>query len=132
MNKEDIDAFYANVEDLDRQKYVIFEYYFESVIEPKEAAARLCQEQSTAQWKRIGVEEDLRDRFGAKVIELVVKDEIDTSPYSVFAENCKKSYACSVKIAQQQENFGPKIPNLLTAACGECAFHSPGILQRSS
>jgi ribulose-bisphosphate carboxylase large chain len=37
------------------------------------------------------------------------------------------SYVCRVKIAHPHANFGPKLPNLLTAACGEGAFFSPGI-----
>ena len=32
-----------------------------------------------------------------------------------------------VRIAHPHINFGPKIPNLLTAACGEGAFFTPGI-----
>ena len=32
-----------------------------------------------------------------------------------------------MKIAHPHGNFGPKLPNLLTAACGEGAFFSPGI-----
>jgi ribulose-bisphosphate carboxylase large chain len=54
--------------DLAMEKYLILEYYFESTVDPEEAAAHLCQQHSTAQWKRVGVDEDLRDRFGAKVI----------------------------------------------------------------
>jgi ribulose-bisphosphate carboxylase large chain len=35
---------------------------------PATAAAHLCSEQSTAQWKRVDVDEDYRPRFGAKVV----------------------------------------------------------------
>ena len=34
---------------------------------------------------------------------------------------------CLVKIAHPHANFGPRIPNMLTAACGEGAFYCPGI-----
>ncbi|MBT8362758.1 MAG: ribulose 1,5-bisphosphate carboxylase, partial [Deltaproteobacteria bacterium] len=36
-------------------------------------------------------------------------------------------HSCRVKIAHPHANFGPKIPNMLTAACGEGAFYCPGI-----
>ncbi len=127
MKIDDVRAYYTNEADIDLEKYVIFDYYLESVIDPEEAAARLCQEQSTAQWKRVGVDEDLRGVFGAKVIGLDVKGQVDTFSFSTFAEEFPKSKACMVRIAHPHENFGPKIPNLLTAACGEGAFHSPGV-----
>ena len=61
-------GFFADRASLEMEDYVLLDYCFESVIDPEEAAAHLCQEQSTAQWQRVGVDEDLRDRFGAKVI----------------------------------------------------------------
>ena len=76
MNEADKQGFFASESTLDMEKYLIFDYYFESTIDPEEAAAHLCQEQSTAQWKRVGVDEDLRDQFGAKVIELKVEGEL--------------------------------------------------------
>ncbi len=127
MRKDELNAFYADKRELKHEKYVIFQYYFESVIDPEDAAALLCREQSTAQWKRIDVEEDFRERFGAKVVDLEVTGKVDTFPFSTLASKYRKSQACSVKIAHPLENFGPRIPNLLTAAGGEGAFHSPGI-----
>jgi ribulose-bisphosphate carboxylase large chain len=127
MIKGDLQGFFADQGDLDSEKYVVFHYYFESIGDPEETAAHLCQEQSTAQWRRVGVDEDLRERFGAKVIGLEVIDEVETSPFSVLALKYPRSRACHVRIAHPHENFGPKIPNLLTAAGGEGAFHSPGI-----
>ena len=44
--------FFSKWEDLDQEKYLILDYYFESTIDPYEAAAHLCQEQSTAQWTK--------------------------------------------------------------------------------
>ena len=75
MKKTDVDAFYADQGSLDRQKYIILKYYLETLIEPREAAAHLCQEMSTAQWSRVGVDEDFRPEFGAKVVELTVLDD---------------------------------------------------------
>jgi ribulose-bisphosphate carboxylase large chain len=107
--------------------YVVFDYLFESFVDPEEAAAHLCQEQSTAQWKRPGVDEDLRGQFGAKVIDLAVEAVLEKPTMALPATPDQKSYACRVKIAHPHGNFGPKLPNLLTAACGGGAFYSPGI-----
>ena len=126
MNKTDKQGFFADRTSMDMEKYLIFDYYFESVIDPEEAAAHLCQEQSSAQWKRVGVDEDLRERFGAKVINLVVERELDKPSYSLPADAGRRAYGCKVKIAHPHGNFGPKLPNMLTAACGEGAFYSRG------
>lgn len=127
MDRENKKGFFAKKDDLDLEKYLILDYFFESTIDPEDAAAHLCMEQSTAQWKRVDVDEDLRDKYGAKVIELIVERELDQPTYTLLAPAKKKSYACRVKIAHPHGNFGPRIPNLLTAVCGEGAFFSPGI-----
>jgi ribulose-bisphosphate carboxylase large chain len=127
VTQQDKEGFFADQTSLDMEQYVILDYYFESVIDPEEAAAHLCQEQSTAQWKRVGVDEDLRDRFGAKVIDLNVEIVLDRPSYPLPDAENDKAYSCRVKIAHPHRNFGPKLPNLLTAACGEGAFYSPGI-----
>jgi ribulose-bisphosphate carboxylase large chain len=127
MSESDKQGFFADPADLAMEKYLIFEYYFESTIDPTEAAAHLCQEQSTAQWKRVGVDEDLRDRFGAKVIELKVEKELASPSYCLPQNSGKRAHACRVRIAHPHGNFGPKLPNILTAAAGEGAFFSPGI-----
>ena len=49
-------GFFADQAQLNMEDYVVFDYIFESFIDPEEAAAHLCQEQSTAQWKRPGVD----------------------------------------------------------------------------
>lgn len=120
-------AFFADRTSLDMEKYILLDYYFESTASPEDAAAHLCQEQSTAQWKRVGVDEDLRDNYGAKVVELVVERVLEEPTYPMLAADDGKSYGCRVKIAHPHANFGPKLPNLLTAVCGEGVFYSPGI-----
>lgn len=127
MDSEAKKGFFAKRKDLDLEKYLILDYFFESTMEPEDAAAHLCMEQSTAQWKRVGVDEDLRDKFGAKVIELEVERELDGPSYPILAKDGGKSFACRLKIAHPHGNFGPRLPNLLTAVCGEGAFFSPGI-----
>lgn len=120
-------AFFAESSELNMEDHLIFEYGFDCFVDPEEAAAHLCQEQSTAQWKRVGVDEDLRPRFAAKVIELNVIDKQDVSSHPEMGDEKGPVYSCKVKIAHPHANFGPKIPNILTAACGEGAFYCPGI-----
>ena len=127
MKKEDKEGFFANPSDLNMVDYLIFEYAFESFVDPEEAAAHLCQEQSTAQWKRVDVDEDLRPQFGAKVIDLKVQETLEKSSHPEMGEGEGPAHVCRVKIAHPHANFGPKIPNMLTAACGEGAFYCPGI-----
>jgi len=131
MKKADVDAFYADRGSLDRQKYIILKYYLETLIEPREAAAHLCQEMSTAQWSRVGVDEDFRPEFGAKVVELTVLDDQarPSSPYlvSTMGSAAERVARVNVTIGYPYHNFGTKIPNLLTAVCGEGVFHAPNI-----
>ena len=128
MDKE---GFFAKPSELSMQDYLLLEYVFECFVDPEEAAAHLCQEQSTAQWKRVDVDEDLRSRFGAKVISLKIEKCLErlSHPEMGFEMGNREgpAYACRVKIAHPHGNFGPKIPNILTAACGEGAFYCPGI-----
>ena len=127
MSNSDKQGFFADQDNLAMDKYLVFEYYFETTVDPEEAAAHLCQEQSTAQWKRVDVDEDLRDRFGAKVIGLKIEKELESPSYCLPHDIGKRTRACHVRIAHPQGNFGPKLPNILTAAGGEGAFFSPGI-----
>ena len=120
-------SFYAD-KDINLDDYIVETYFFESTIDPKTAAEHLCQEQSTAQWKRVGFDEDFRQKHGAKILDLKI---IERNPYdSTIARSHDSTRAlawCEVKIAHPHYNFGPKIPNILTAASGEGAFFSPGI-----
>lgn len=120
-------AFFADAGTLDMSEYVVLDYFFESSVEPGQAAAHLCQEQSTAQWKRVGVDEDMRPLHAAKVIDLLVERTplIPCIPFQI--ESWNKLWACRVKIAYPIRNIGAALPNLITAACGEGAFFSPGI-----
>ena len=53
-------GFYAEEELLDRDSYLFFTYTVETAGNPREVAAELAREQSTAQWQRPGSDEDLR------------------------------------------------------------------------
>ncbi len=120
--------FYAESYTFDLDDYIILDYYFETDENPFEVAAHLCQEQSTAQWKRVNVDEDFRGSFASKVITV----EQNNQP-ELFAdeenpdEGEKSKKGWRVKIAYPHKNFGARIPNLITAFCGEGAFHSHGI-----
>lgn len=125
---DELNKFFVNDNDFKPEDYVILDYFFESTIEPHTAAVHLCQEMSTAQWKRVGVDEDFRPRFGAKLVELIVEREMKRSAYPILSGGKEiHSYACQAKIAYPIGNIGAKLPNLLTVAAGEGAFFSPGI-----
>ena len=127
MLSEDMKGFFSSGHELKMDDYIALTYRFESVNDPEEAAAHLCQEQSTAQWRRPGTDEDFRGRHGAKVLDLQVTGEVPTAAFSVLKEKHPLSSVCTVTIAHPFVNFGPRIPNLLSAVCGEGAFFSPGI-----
>jgi ribulose-bisphosphate carboxylase large chain len=120
-------AFFADASILESGEYVLLDYFFESTVEPTEAAAHLCQEQSTAQWRRVGVEEDLRPLYAAKVVDLMVERRPEKPCIPFQVDSWDKLWACRVKIAYPIRNIGASIPNLLTAACGEGAFFSPRV-----
>ncbi len=107
--------------------YIVETYFFETTIDPRSAAESLCQEQSTAQWKRIGFEEDFRPKHGAKIIDLKVLQSSAEIAGRGIDPRQKGLAWCEVKIAHPHINFGPRIPNILTAAAGEGAFFSHGI-----
>lgn len=117
--------FFAD-KNINLEDYIIETYFFETCIDPKNAAVSLCQEQSTAQWKRVGVDEDFRPKHGAKVLDLKVVDKESLAGHGIGRED-KSKHWCEVKIAHPHINFGAKIPNLLTASAGEGAFYSHGI-----
>ena len=58
MTRDDIDAFFAHRAALDAEAYVELDFTFECVGDPRAAAAHLASEQSTAQWKRVGIDEE--------------------------------------------------------------------------
>jgi ribulose-bisphosphate carboxylase large chain len=131
MQKADIDAFHIKRETLDPQKYLVLTYYLETLVEPREGSAHLCQEMSTAQWSRVDVEEDFRPEFGAKVVDLdVINDHaIPSSPFlaDLMGKPYENVYSFIATIYYPFGNFGTKIPNLLTAVCGEGVFHAPDV-----
>jgi ribulose-bisphosphate carboxylase large chain len=122
MDRKERQGFFADEASLDLEDHLIETYWFETPSEPEAAAASLCREQSTAQWQRVGSDEDLRHEFAAKVISLEVLEVADRPSFDSPFNKGERFSRCRVRIAHPHRNFGPKIPNLITAACGEGAF----------
>jgi ribulose-bisphosphate carboxylase large chain len=131
MKLSDQKAFQAELSTLDTEKYLLLDYYFETIGDPLETAAHLCQEMSTAQWHRIGIDEDFRPEFGARIVDLANIHELEqpSSPHLAHLLGWQQGSvkACNVSIAYPYHNFGTRIPNLLTVIFGEGVFHAPFI-----
>ncbi len=127
MKSEDLTGFFASRASLDAESYIELDYVFECVGDPREAAASICREQSTAQWKRVGVDEDFRTRHGAKVLQLDA--EVRASGFSIEVPNAPQGqvHTCRVTIAHPHGNFGARLPNLMSAVMGEGVFFVPGV-----
>jgi ribulose-bisphosphate carboxylase large chain len=131
LKLSDQKAFFAENYSLNMDDYLQLDYIFETVADPHLAAAQLCQEMSTIQWHRLGVDEDFRPRFGAKVLSLTTeKIPHSSSSYlqAMLKHDASDIHRCQVTIAYPYHNFGTRIPNLLTIAAGEGAFHAPDII----
>lgn len=127
MTSDDIPGFFASRADLDADAYLELDFTFECVGDPRLAAAHLCSEQSTAQWRRVGIAEDFRPRFGAKVLELDATPLPEGFSHPLFDAPSGAVHRCRATIAHPHGNFGARLPNLLTAVCGEGVFFAPGI-----
>jgi len=127
MQTADVDGFFADLAQLVTEDYLLLEYYFECVGDPEVAAAHLCSEQSTAQWKRVDVDEDYRPRHAAKVVDLKVAARLDTPSYVLDPSIEGSVHACRARVAHPHRNFGPRLPNLISAVLGEGAYFAPGI-----
>lgn len=127
MDREDINGFLASLEDLNANEHVFLDYTFETFLDPIVAAAELCQETSTAQWKRPGVDEDLRPVYAAKLVDFVVLESSGISTFYERGGGASEYIRVKVKIAHPLVNFGTSLAGFLTAAMGEGAFFSHGI-----
>ncbi len=125
MKLRDRDGFFAHREALDLEQYLQVDYYLECIGDPQTIAAQFCSEQSTAQWQRVGVEEDFRPQFGAKILDLEIISTANCFSYPVNCPVTGPVHQCQIRVAHPHGNFGPRIPNLLTAIAGEGPFFSP-------
>lgn len=99
---------------------VIATYYLETPIDLYEAVNSLAAGQSTGTWKRARDETDLiRERHGAKVIGIYTIPGEFRQNLPSSSDLGMKTRACVLRLAFPHINFGPKIPNLLTAVAGE-------------
>ena len=92
MDEIDKKGFFAERTKLNLEEYVILDYYFESTIDPEEAAAHLCQEQSTVQWKRVGV-------YDRPIFFGVIKPNIGLNPES-FAELAHQGWLTHFRVKE--------------------------------
>ncbi|MCG6941820.1 MAG: ribulose 1,5-bisphosphate carboxylase [Thiohalocapsa sp.] len=127
MQDADIAGFYADLSQLDADAHLLLDYRIECTGDPRAAAAHLASEQSTAQWRRVGVDEDYRPRFAAKVVDLEVETTLSGTSCPLDPAVDGPVSVCRVRIAHPHANFGPRIPNLLSAVLGEGAYFAPGI-----
>jgi len=127
MRMEDVEGFFARREALDMERYVELDFTFECAGDPRRAAAALCSEQSTTQWHRVDVDEDYRPRFAAKVLQLEATPQPSGFSYPVPHAPAGPVHACRATIAHPHDNFGPRLPNLMTSVMGEGMFFAPGV-----
>lgn len=127
MRPDEVDGFFARHGALDPADYLELDYTFECVGDPRIAAAHFCSEQSTAQWRRPGVEEDYRPQFAAKVLSLEATPRPGGFSCELPAAPRGPVHACRVTIAHPHGNFGARLPNLLSAIAGEGTYFAPGI-----
>lgn len=114
ISTADIPGFFADADQLAWDDYLRVTYHCIPTIDPRLAAAALCAEQSTAMWQCVGSDEDLRPRFGAKVVAL---EPLPAAGAGVWR----------VVLAHPHRNFGPRLGNLLVALAGEGVFHAHGL-----
>lgn len=127
MNARDMQGLMADEASIDREAHIVFTYAFETQLDPREAAAHLCRETSTAQWARPGVDEDFRPRHAAKLLDVQAVEETDVSAFGERAERGRPFVRAVARIAHPHRNFGANLPGLLTVAVGEGAFFCGGI-----
>lgn len=126
LSEQDIASFFDPTL-IENQNYLICDYFFETTAEPKISAASICQEMSTAQWKRPNVAEDLRKDFAAKVVHLEVLKHSDKPLYAFPWSQQSQTVQCKMTIAYPHIHFADSIPNMLSALAGEGAFYAPKI-----
>lgn len=126
MHADDIPHFFAARETLNLDAHIELDFTFECAGDPRLAAAHLCSEQSTAQWRRVGVEEDFRPRFAAKVVAFE-STRIEGFSHALPEMPQGPVYRVRVTIAHPHANFGPRLPNLISAVMGEGVFFVPGV-----
>jgi ribulose-bisphosphate carboxylase large chain len=127
MTPAEARGFFADAGSLDLEEHLLLDYVVECTDDPEMAAAHLASEQSTAQWRRVGVDEDFRPRHAARVVGLEVEAELARPSCPVDPPVQGPLHRCRVRLAHPHRNFGPRLANLLSAVLGEGAFFVPGM-----
>lgn len=127
MTPDDVPSFFARRAELDPEAYLELDFTFECAGDPRHAAAALCSEQSTTQWRRVGVDEDFRPRHAARVLELDATPRPSGFSYEIPGAPRGQVHACRATIAHPHGNFGPRLPTLVSAVMGEGTYFAPGI-----
>lgn len=107
--------------------YLLLDYVFETCDDPWKAAVHFCREQSTALWRRPGVDEDYRPKHAALLVEMVEITELERPSAPQPCHPGRAWRRVRLRTAHPVFNFGPRIPNLLTAVAGEGVFFTPSI-----
>ena len=127
MNEEDRGFIAAPNRKLLDEGYLLLDYVFETFDDPWKAAVHMCREQSTALWNRVGVNEDYRPKHAALLVELSDARELEGPSAPTVTGKNKRWWRARARIAHPMLNFGPRLPNMLTAVAGEGAFFTPGV-----
>jgi ribulose-bisphosphate carboxylase large chain len=114
-------------EAINGEDHIVATYYIETPMEPYKAANIIAAEQSTGTWARAVLETDeVRERHGVKVIGIFPLPYNPSSPslptsemMAEYGDGSGKINAFVLRLAFPHINFGPKVPNLLTAVAGE-------------
>jgi len=119
-------------EAINDEDYIYATYYLETPMDIYQAANAFAAEQSTGTWKRVGYETDvMREKHGIKVAGIYKLPDAPNGPNGTYIPNLPtgtkmtefgagngKINAAVLRLAFPHINFGPKIPNLLTAVAG--------------
>jgi ribulose-bisphosphate carboxylase large chain len=102
--------------------YVIATYLLETDGDIESAAEALATEQSTGTWTDVPGEEEARSRHGARVLAVTPKGERDRpslpTRLAPEAPGTQRYVWGIVEVAFPHINFGPRLPNLLSAVAG--------------
>ena len=127
--KVGISDFFRLPETINDNDYIYATYYLETPMDLYEAANAFAAEQSTGTWRRVGYEtDDVREKHGIKIAGIYpipVDIRVAHLPSATVMEDFKgkregeaRFNSAILRLAFPHINFGPKIPNLLSAVAG--------------
>ena len=127
LSKDDLGFLAAPGRRLLDEGYLLLDYVIETSDDPWKAAVHFCREQSTAMWRRVGVDEDYRPKHAALVVDMGEALPLER-PSALLPGRADRSWTrVRLRVAHPMCNFGPRIPNMLTAVAGEGVFFTPSV-----